>query len=182
MLHSTLLFIKSKLNQPRKSKCKLSHKISLWKKNTLNLCQICLTGQSEFKRCQPKPLGMFVAHFSEPSSFHCLNLNLPVKAYCGLVGDATRSVSKTAVENYMVHHPHFMWILFFIRFTPCRKYVEVLFKCKPASFRSRVVCGGETVALACPPNQPEFRWFFAPKGPKSLFLLVWTVPDTVRCH
>merc|ERR1719422_527695 len=43
---------------------------------------------------------------------------------------------------------------------PCpqvRKYVEVLFKCKPVSFRSRVVCGGETVALACPPSQPDFR-------------------------
>ena len=38
-----------------------------------------------------------------------------------------------------------------------RKYVEVLFKCKPVSFRSRVVCGGETVALACPPSQPDFR-------------------------
>ena len=38
-----------------------------------------------------------------------------------------------------------------------RKYVEVLFKCKPASFRSRVVCAGETVALACSPTQPDFR-------------------------
>ena len=33
----------------------------------------------------------------------------------------------------------------------------MLFKCKPVSFRSRVVCGGETVALACPPSQPDFR-------------------------
>jgi hypothetical protein len=39
-----------------------------------------------------------------------------------------------------------------------RKYVEVLYKCKPASFRSRVVCGGEAVALACPPALPDSRW------------------------
>ena len=35
---------------------------------------------------------------------------------------------------------------------PCptvRKYVEVLYKCKPASFRSRVVCGNELVSLSC---------------------------------
>ena len=43
---------------------------------------------------------------------------------------------------------------------PCpqvRKYVEVIYKCKPASFRSRVVCGGEQVALACPSSSPQSR-------------------------
>jgi len=41
---------------------------------------------------------------------------------------------------------------------PCpqvRKYVEVLYKCKPASFRSRVVCGGEQVSLSC--QEPDTR-------------------------
>ena len=33
--------------------------------------------------------------------------------------------------------------------------MEVLYKCKPASFRSRVVCGGEEVSLSC--QQPGTR-------------------------
>ena len=37
-----------------------------------------------------------------------------------------------------------------------RKYVEVLYKCKPVSFRSRVVCGGEGVSLAC--SAPSTRY------------------------
>ena len=32
----------------------------------------------------------------------------------------------------------------------CRRHLEVVYKCKPASFRSRVVCGGESLDLACP--------------------------------
>jgi hypothetical protein len=32
----------------------------------------------------------------------------------------------------------------------CRRHLEVVYKCKPASFRSRVVCGGESLELTCP--------------------------------
>ena len=43
----------------------------------------------------------------------------------------------------------------------CRKYVEVLYKCKPVSFRSRVVCGGEGVALSCPAPATRLAVFSA---------------------
>ena len=42
-----------------------------------------------------------------------------------------------------------------MNFSVFRKYVEVLYKCKPTSFRSRVVCGGEEVSLSC--KEPETR-------------------------
>ena len=42
-----------------------------------------------------------------------------------------------------------------------RKYVEVLYKCKPVSFRSRVVCGGEGVALSCPAPATRLAVFSA---------------------
>jgi hypothetical protein len=35
-------------------------------------------------------------------------------------------------------------------FTRSRKYAEVAYKCKPAAFRSRVACGGDTFSLSCP--------------------------------
>ena len=39
----------------------------------------------------------------------------------------------------------------------CRKYVEVLYKCKPVSFRSRVVCGGEHVSLSCSTSSTRYK-------------------------
>ena len=45
---------------------------------------------------------------------------------------------------------------------PCptvRKYVEVLYKCKPASFRSRVVCGDELVSLSCQDHNARLAIF-----------------------
>ena len=45
---------------------------------------------------------------------------------------------------------------------PCptvRKYVEVLYKCKPASFRSRVVCGNEVVSLSCQDHNARLAIF-----------------------
>ena len=47
---------------------------------------------------------------------------------------------------------------------PCptvRKYVEVLYKCKPASFRSRVVCGSQSVSLSCPAPHTRLAIFSA---------------------
>ena len=43
----------------------------------------------------------------------------------------------------------------------CRKYVEVLYKCKPVSFRSRVVCGGEEVSLSCQNQSSRLAIFSA---------------------
>ena len=36
-----------------------------------------------------------------------------------------------------------------------RKYAEVAYKCKPSSFRSRSVCGGDNMTLSC--TQPDHR-------------------------
>ena len=58
---------------------------------------------------------------------------------------------------------------------PCptvRKYVEVLYKCKPASFRSRVVCPSQRVSLSCPQLQDRLAIFssvFSTAGSSHVF-------------
>ena len=99
MLNSTLFFIKSKSNQPRKSKSDLLQKY-FQKRNfecKLNPVKVSKSG------AKPKPhIGMFVAHFSQLSPFDSLNSNLPVKDHCNSVSETICFIIITTCRKFEI--------------------------------------------------------------------------------